>query len=82
MEHKLLLKWSTPQRVVSRHLNSYTLKNLNGNPLPGSFSARRLRRFIPQEGTKLAEEQRLIEEHCDEEERRRKEEEAAELTKE
>jgi hypothetical protein len=43
-------------------LNSYTLETLSGEPLPGSFSARRLRRFIPREGTKLAEEQKLREE--------------------
>jgi transposase InsO family protein len=61
-ERKLLPKWSTPQRVVSRHLNSYRLENLNGDPLPGSFSARRLRRFFPKEGTRLADEQKLIEE--------------------
>ena len=61
-ERKLLPKWSPPHRVVSRNLNSYMLETLDGNPLPGSFSARRLRRFIPREGTKLAEEQRPIEE--------------------
>ena len=60
-EHKLLLKWSAPQQVVSRHLNS--LETLNGNLLPGSFSVRRFQTFIPREGTKLTEEQRLIEEH-------------------
>ena len=67
-ERKLLPKWSTPQRVTSRHLNSYVLETLSGNQLPGSFSARRLRRFIPKEGTKLAEEQRLIEERATEDE--------------
>lgn len=60
-ERKLLPKWSMPQRVVSRNLNSYVLETLNGDVLPGSFSARRLRRFIPKDGTKLAEEQRLRE---------------------
>ena len=60
-ERKLLPKWSPPQRVVSRHLNSYVLETLNGDPLSGSFSARRLRRFIPREGTKLAEEQKVLE---------------------
>jgi hypothetical protein len=68
-ERKLLPKWSIPQRVTSRHSNSYALETLNGDPLPGSFSARRLRRFIPREGTKLAEEQRLIEEQSAKEER-------------
>jgi len=61
-ERKLLPKWSIPHRVVTRDLNSYTLASLSGDPLPGSFSARRLRRFIPKEGTKLAEAQRRLEE--------------------
>jgi hypothetical protein len=61
-ECKLLPKWSTPHRVASRILNSYTLETLSGEPLPGSFSTRRLWRFIPREGTKLAEEQKLREE--------------------
>ena len=75
MERKLLPKWSTPQRVISQNLNSYTLETLNGDPIPGSFSARRLRRFIPREGTRLAEEQKLVEERCakEEEEKRREE---------
>jgi hypothetical protein len=60
-ERKLLPKWSMPHRIVSRNLNSYMLKTLHDDELPGSFSARRLRRFIPKEGTKLAEEQRLLE---------------------
>ena len=68
-ERKLLPKWSTPQRVVARHLNSYVLATLSGEQLPGSFSARRLRKFIPKEGTKLAEEQRLVEEQIADEER-------------
>ena len=78
-ERKLLPKWSTPQRITARHLNSYVLETLNGDPLPGSFSARRLRRFIPREGTRLAEEQKQIEERCAEDEQRRKEGEAAEI---
>ena len=60
-DRKLLPKWSTPQRITTRHLNSYTLETLNGDPLPGSFSARRLRRFLPKEGTRLAAEQILVE---------------------
>ena len=61
-ERKLLPKWSPPQRVVSRLTNSYVLETLQGERLPGTFSARRLRRFIPKEGTRLAEEQKRIEE--------------------
>jgi hypothetical protein len=60
-ERKLLPKWSMPHRVASRQLNSYVLESLNGNQIPGYFSARRLRRFLPKEGSKLAEEQRAIE---------------------
>ena len=70
-ERKLLPKWSTLQRVVARQLNSYVLKSLNGDQLPGFFSARRLRRFIPKEGTKLAEEQRVLEEQRAEEDQER-----------
>ena len=72
-DRKLLPKWSVPQRVVTRNLNSYTLETLNGNPIPGSFSTRRLRRFLPKEGTKLAEEQRQLEEGRTTEERGRAE---------
>jgi transposase InsO family protein len=80
-ERKLLPKWSTPQRISSRHLNSYTLETLNGDPIAGSFSARRLRRFIPREGTRLAEEQQAIEERCAEEEQERERKEADEIAR-
>ena len=60
-ERKLLPKWSIPHRVTARQLNSYTLETTEGEPVPGHFSARRLRKFIPKEGTKLAEEQRCLE---------------------
>jgi hypothetical protein len=60
-ERKLLPKWSIPHRITSRQLNSYTLETTSGEPLPGFFSARRLRTFVPKEGTKLAEEQKLVE---------------------
>ena len=77
-EHKLLPKWSPPQQIVSRHLNSYTLETLSGDPIPGSFSTRRLRRFIPKEGTRLVEEQRALEERQTREEQERAEKEADE----
>ena len=70
-ERKLLPKWSRPQCVVSRNLNSYQLETLNGEPIQGAFSARRLRRFIPKEGTRLAKEQARIEEHYMAEEARK-----------
>ena len=78
-ERKLLPKWSTPQRIVSRHLNSYVLESLNGDPIPGTFSARRLRRFLPREGTRLAEEQKLVKERCAREEEAERREEAEEI---
>jgi hypothetical protein len=60
-ERKLLPKWSPPQRVAEQDPNSYTLERLDGTPIPGRFSARRLRGFIPREGTKLAYEQAEVE---------------------
>jgi hypothetical protein len=39
-------------------LNSYKLETLNGQPLEGDFHARRLREFIPREGTELAKQQK------------------------
>ena len=61
-ERKMLPKWSTPQRVTTRNLNSYTLERLDGTPIAGQFSARRLRKFTPKEGTALAAEQTEVEE--------------------
>jgi len=60
-ERKILPKWSQPRRISKRLRNSYELKNLDGSPISGTFSARRLRAFIPREGTKLAVEQRELE---------------------
>ena len=59
-DRKLLPKWSPPQRVTQRNLNSYTLEKLDGAPIAGQFSARRLREFVPKEGTKLAQDQAEI----------------------
>jgi hypothetical protein len=58
---KLEPKWSVPRRVVERHRNSYTITTLKNVPIPGRFSSRWLRRFIPRKGTSLAVEQELIE---------------------
>ena len=69
-DRKLLPKWSPPQRVTERVLNSYTLERLDGTPIPGHFNARRLRRFIPREGTKLAEDQAEVEKTLAEEDER------------
>jgi len=81
-ERKLLPKWSLPQRVASRNLNSYNLETIKGDPVPGLFSARRLRRFTPKEGTKLSKDQKLVEKHCAVEEKEQKEKEEAMIVKE
>lgn len=61
-EKKLLPKWSAPRRVILRNRNSYQLETLEGFPIPGHFSARRLRRFIPRAGTELEKLQEALEE--------------------
>lgn len=55
---KILPKWSPPHRITERLRNSYCLETMQGEPLSGEFYARRLRAFIPREGTKLDKEQR------------------------
>ncbi|OJA15018.1 hypothetical protein AZE42_08709 [Rhizopogon vesiculosus] len=55
-KRKLLLRWSPPCRITERR-NSYRLEMLAGEPMSGEFHTRRLRAFVPHEGTKLAEEQ-------------------------
>lgn len=52
---KLLLRWSAPHRVVGRTGNSYKLETLEGFPVSGTTHARHLHRFIPRDGTALAE---------------------------
>ena len=74
-EHKLLPKWSPPHHMVTRTLNSYTLKTLAGSPIKGHFSARCLQRFWPREGMELARVQREVEEKCQKEEENREKEE-------
>lgn len=59
---KLEPKWSAPRRVISRKKNSYKLETLEGLPIEGRFSSRRLRRFIPRNGTSLQEAQKAVEE--------------------
>ena len=54
---KLVPMWSTPYRIATRKLNSYTLETLNGLPLAGVYNSRRLRIFEPREGTKLAKDE-------------------------
>jgi transposase InsO family protein len=61
-ERKIAPMWSPPRRIAERLLNSYKLETLEGTPLDGLYHARRLRRFIPREGTSLAAEQKKLEE--------------------
>ena len=58
------------------------LETLNGDPIPGTFSARRLWRFIPKEGTKMAEDQKLVEERHAREEVEERDRETAEVAEE
>lgn len=57
MDRKLLPKWSVPWRITSRLRNLYKLETLEGIPLQGESSARRLRAFTPRMGTTLAQMQ-------------------------
>ena len=54
-------KFSAPQRVTGRTKNSYQIEMLEGLPIAGRFSSRRLRLFIPRKGTDLDELQEAIE---------------------
>ena len=58
---KLMPMWSELRRVSERMLNSYKLEALDGQPLDGEFHVRRLREFVPREGTELASQQREVE---------------------
>jgi hypothetical protein len=78
-DRKLLPKFSAPRRVVSRNLNSYQLETLEGFPIAGKFSSRRLRQFIPRQGTELERTQEAIEVEW---RRREEEEDRVEDTKE
>jgi hypothetical protein len=71
---KLLPKFSAPRRIVSRNLNSYQLETLEGFLIAGKFSSRRLRRFLPRQGTELDRLQTVVEDEW-----RRKEEEGNEV---
>lgn len=60
-ERKLKPMWSEPHRIVEKLLNSYKLETLEGKQLDGEYNARRLRKFIPREGTELANQQIEVE---------------------
>jgi hypothetical protein len=53
-ERKLTVKWSEPHRVQQQLLNSYILETVEGTPIDGPFSSRRLRTYVTHEGTPLA----------------------------
>ena len=57
MEKKILPKWSCPHRIAMQLRNLYRLETTAGTPIPGDFSARRLHKFIPREGTQLYQDQ-------------------------
>ena len=57
----MLPKFSAPRRVVNRNVNSYQLEILEGLPIGGRFSSRRLRLFVPRKGTELEVVQSMIE---------------------
>jgi hypothetical protein len=59
---KLLPKWSPPHHIITRIRNSYKVETLKGNAIAGEIHAQRLCAFIPWEGTRLAKEQRKLEE--------------------
>src|ERR1700678_4005286 len=60
-ERKMLPKFSAPRRVVHRNLNCDQLETLEGFPIAGRFSSRRLRLFVAQKGTELDNVQAAIE---------------------
>ena len=69
-ERKLVSEWSRPFRIKEKIANSYRLETLDGQTIKGEFHARRLREFKPREGTRLAKEQKELEEALEKEERR------------
>jgi len=75
-ERKMEPKFSAPRRVISRQRNSYKLETLEGLPISGRFSSRRLRLFIPRQGTELEAVQLAVEREW-----RRKEDESDEAPK-
>lgn len=56
-EKKLAPRWSEPRRITEQLDNSYKLATLDGKAMDGEFSARRLREFVPREGTELGRNQ-------------------------
>ena len=52
--NKLLPRWSLPHIITGKSLNSYSLSTLSGTAIPSIFHSRRLRIYIPLQGTNLA----------------------------
>jgi hypothetical protein len=51
--NKIGPKWSGPHIITGKYLNSYSLCTLTGTELQGKFHARRLKWFIPRQGSDL-----------------------------
>ena len=56
-KRKLTPRWSAPFCIKSRKWNTYKLITINRSNVKGEFSARRLRRFHPRDGTTLVADQ-------------------------
>jgi hypothetical protein len=50
-------KWSQPYRVRKRIQNAYLLERLDGMPIEGEFSTRRLHVFVLRRGGQLEKDQ-------------------------
>jgi hypothetical protein len=62
MGRKLVPKWSQPYRVRKRIWNAYLLEQLDGTPIKGGFSTRRLCAFVLRRGSQLEKDQEEWEE--------------------
>ncbi|KAF8234190.1 hypothetical protein L208DRAFT_1263156 [Tricholoma matsutake] len=80
-ECKLTPMWSAPQWVVGHNVNLYKLETLDGARLEGEYSARRLREFVPREGTELAEAQKIFMERTRKEEEKRRQKETEDVAR-
>ena len=58
----MVSKWSRPFRIKEKLTNLYKLETLDRQRIEGEFHTRRLREFRPREGTRLAREQKELEE--------------------
>jgi hypothetical protein len=80
---KIVPKWSQPYRVRKWIWNAYLLEQLDGTPVEGEFSARRLHAFVPRRGGQLEKDQtKWEEEHKDDQDEEELEEELEEESEE